>query len=271
MRIPALLATCLVLGASSFAAEPPKADAPKEIARFKADEAVQGVAVDGDFLYVIADHALGKYRKSDGTKVAAWTAPKGSKVKHLNAGVVVEGKLYCAHSNFPMKPDESTVEIFDTATLQPIGQHAFEHPPGSLTWAIPYEGGWLACFAHYSATSDNGLSRVVRFDQDWKELRRWGFPAELLKRFARSSSSGAALVGGKRLLVSGHDARELYELELPPEGGEVRWTRTLGLLTAGQAFDEDRGQAGLGPDFILYSIERKTKEVVGARYGEKAR
>jgi len=270
MRLPALLLlACLPFGV--MAAEPPKADAPAEVARFHADEAVQGVAVDGEFLYVIADHALGKYRKSDGTKVAAWTAPKDSKVKHLNAGVVIDGKLYCAHSNFPSKPDESSVEIFDAATLQPAGRHVFANPPGSLTWAIPYEGGWLACFAHYSATSDNGLSRVVRFDQDWKELRRWGFPADLLKRFARSSSSGAALVGGKRLLVSGHDARELYELELPPEGGEARWVRTLDFLTAGQAFDEDRGRTGLGSDFILYSIERKTKEVVGARYGEKAR
>ncbi len=271
MRIPALLLSGLFACLALVGAEPPTAAAPKEIARYRADEAVQGVAVDSEFLYVIADRALGKYRKKDGTKVAAWTAPKGSKIKHLNAGVVVDGKLYCAHSNFPAKPDESSVEIFDTATLQPVGQHLFAQPPGSLTWAIPYEGGWLACFAHYSATSDNGLSRIVRFDRDWKELRRWGFPADLLKRFARSSSSGAALVGGQRLLVSGHDARELYELALPPEGGEVRWTRTLGLLTAGQAFDEDRAAPEPGLGFVLYSIERKTKEVGAARYGEAAR
>lgn len=266
MRRPTLLLLTCLTAAFGLAAEPAKGPAPTEIARFPAAEAVQGVAVDAEFLYVIADHTLGKYRKADGTKVATWSAPKDSKIKHLNAGVVVAGKLYCAHSNFPLKPDESSVEIFDTQTLQPVGQHAFARPPGSLTWALPYRGGWLACFAHYSATSDNALSRIVQFDADWKEVRRWSFPAELLKRFARSSSSGACLLESERLLVSGHDAHELYVLNLPPAGGEAQWAATLGFLTAGQAFDVDRSQPAPKEGFVLYSIERKTKEVVGARY-----
>lgn len=271
MRRLTLLLLASLTTAGGLAAEPGQGPTPKEFARFRADEAVQGVAVDGDFLYVIADHALGKYRKSDGTKVTAWTAPKDSKIKHLNAGVVLAGKLYCAHSNFPLKPDESSVEIFDAATLQPIGRHGFANPPGSLTWVIPYQGGWLTCFAHYSLTSDNALSRIVQFDKEWKELRRWSFPAELLKRFARSSSSGASLIGGERLLVSGHDARELYALTLPPEGGEARWDATWGFLTAGQAFDEDQGAGSKDKGYVLYSIERKTKEVVGARYPPSTR
>ena len=271
MRLSALLLVSGLSFACGVDAEPVKGPAPTEVARFPANEAVQGVTVDSEFVYVIADHALGKYRKADGTKVAAWTAPKDSKIKHLNAGVVIGGKLYCAHSNFPLKPDESSVEIFDAATLQPIGRHVFTNPPGSLTWALPYQGGWLTCFAHYSLLSDNALSRIVQFDQDWKERRRWSFPAEILKRFARSSSSGACLVGGEQLLVSGHDARELYALTLPPAGGEARWEATWGFLTAGQAFDEDRGAGNKDKGFVLYSIERKTKEVVGARYPALAR
>jgi len=271
MRLLTLSLLSYLSFAFGLSAEPAKGPVPREFARFHADEAVQGVAVDGEFLYVIADHALGKYRKSDGAKVTAWTAPTDSKIKHLNAGVVIEGKLHCAHSNFPLKPDESSVEIFDVATLQPTGRHVFANPPGSLTWAIPYQGGWLTCFAHYSLTSDNALSRIVQFDQNWKELKRWSFPAELLKRFARSSSSGVSLVGGEQLLVSGHDARELYALTLPPEGGEARWEATWGFLTAGQAFDEDRTAGSKEKGCVLYSIERKTKEVVGARYPAAAR
>ena len=72
-------------------------------------------------------------------------------------------------------------------------------------------------------------------------------------------------------LVSGHDARELYALNLPPARGEARWEATLGFLTGGQAFDVDRSQATSGQGFVLYSIERKTKEVVGARYPALAR
>lgn len=271
MRRPTLTLLACLTAALGLSAEPAKGPAPTEVARFPANEAVQGVAVDSEFLYVIADHALGKYRKSDGMKVAAWTAPKDSKIKHLNAGVVTGGKLYCAHSNFPLRPDESSVEIFDTATLQPTGRHVFANPPGSLTWALPYQGGWLTCFAHYSLLSDNALSRIVQFDKNWKELKRWSFPAELLKRFARSSSSGACLIGGEQLLVSGHDARELYTLTLPPEGGEARWEAIWGFLTAGQAFDEDRAAGSKEKGFVVYSIERKTKEVVGARYPAPAR
>lgn len=136
MRLSALLLVSGLSFACGVDAEPVKGPAPTEVARFPANEAVQGVTVDSEFVYVIADHALGKYRKADGTKVAAWTAPKDSKIKHLNAGVVIGGKLYCAHSNFPLKPDESSVEIFDAATLQPIGRHVFTNPPGSLTWAL---------------------------------------------------------------------------------------------------------------------------------------
>ena len=271
MRRLTLLLLATLTAAGGLTAEPAQGPAPKEFDRFRANEAVQGVAVDGDFLYVIADQALGKYRKADGTKVASWTAPKDSKIKHLNAGVALEGKLYCAHSNFPLKPDESSVEIFDAATLQLTGRHVFANPPGSLTWALPYQGGWLTCFAHYSLLSDNALSRIVQFDKNWKELKRWSFPAELLKRFARSSSSGACLVGGEQLLVSGHDARELYALTLPNEGGEARWVATWGFLSAGQAFDEDRAAGSKEKGFVLYSIERKTKEVVGARYPAPAR
>ena len=42
-----------------------------EIKRFPAPEAKQGVAVDDEFAYVVSDFAIGKYRKSDGVRVAS--------------------------------------------------------------------------------------------------------------------------------------------------------------------------------------------------------
>ena len=268
MRYSALCLGLTVYGLVVSAAEVKTAPVPTvaELKRFAAEEAVQGVAVDAEYAYVIADHAIGKYRKADGQKVANWTAPKGSGIKHLNAGTVLKGKLYCAHSNFPAKPDESSIEIFDVATLQPVGRQVFNCPPGSLTWALPYQGGWLTCFAHYAPLSDNGLSRIVNYDAAWQELRRWNFPPALLQRFGLSSSSGASLLAGERLIVSGHDAKELYALALPPAGGELRWEATWPFLSAGQAFDTDPSEPQAGPDFVLYSIQRKTKEVVVGRY-----
>jgi hypothetical protein len=102
-----------------------------ELRRLPAAEANQGVAVDADHYYAISDAALGKYRKSDGALVARWVAPADSGIRHLNAGVVVAGRLYCAHSNFPFKPDESSVEVFDVATLT---------PPFSWSSTVPSSG-----------------------------------------------------------------------------------------------------------------------------------
>jgi outer membrane protein assembly factor BamB len=229
---------------------------------WKAAEANQGVAVDAEFFYAIDDRALGKYEKATGRKVGEWRAPAGSPVKHLNSGVVVGGQLLVAHSNFPAKPDESTLEYFDVETLRPAGRKIFEQPPGSLTWLVPAGDGWLASFAHYRLNSDPGLSRLVRYDSRWNILATWTFPPELLARFGAFSCSGGGYALDGRIWVSGHDARELYVLELPPSGGQASWVGTVGFVSRGQAFawDPSRPQE-------LYSIQRKTREVIVSRLG----
>src|ERR1051325_11176835 len=82
----------------------------EELRRFKAAEANQGVAVDDQHFYAITNHAIGKYRKDTGERVASWDGGGSGTLKHLNAGVVLDGKLYCAHSNFPDLPEQSSVE-----------------------------------------------------------------------------------------------------------------------------------------------------------------
>ncbi len=81
----------------------------QELRRFKAEEANLGVAVNSEFFYAIDNHALGKYRKDTGARVAGWEGGKGGRIQHLNAGVVFKGRLYCAHSNFPKLPEQSSV------------------------------------------------------------------------------------------------------------------------------------------------------------------
>ncbi len=232
-----------------------------ELRRFPAAEAFQGAAVDGEHFYAIANRAIGKYRKDTGERVASWEGERGGPVQHLNSGIVRGGRLLVAHSNFPDLPEESSLEIWDTATMAHIDRHVFEEPPGSLTWLVPEGDCWLACFAHYRRTSDPARSRVVRFDKDWKPLASWAFPAALIERFGGSSSSGGAFGPEGKLFVSGHDARELYVLGLPEtKEGELTWEATVPVGTAGQAFAWDPTDPGL-----LYSIERKTREVVVTR------
>jgi hypothetical protein len=232
----------------------------EEIRRFKAEEAKQGAAVDDKHFYAITNSAIGKYRKSDGTRVAGWEGEKGGPIKHLNAGSVIDGRLYCAHSNFPTQPEQSSVEIWDVATMEHVGEHRFDAPPGSLTWVVRQGVAWFACFAHYKKTSDPALTRVVKYNEQWKPLATWRFPQSLIEKFAGNSSSGGAFGPGGHLFVTGHDARELYVLDVPDGEGDLIWRGTIPISTAGQAFAWDTQEPG-----TLYTIERKTNEVVVSR------
>ncbi len=231
----------------------------RERHRFPAAEARQGVAVDAEHFYAITNRAIGKYRKDTGDRVAGWKDAADGRFRHLNAGVVFEGKLYCAHSNFPAMPEESSVEIWDTATMRHLTSHVFPKPPGSLTWVDRRDGIWFACFAHYKATSDPALSRVTSFDERWNSLATWTFPASVIARFGGHSSSGGSFGPGGHLYVSGHDATELYLLDLPDEGGGMIHRGTIAVSAAGQAFAWDRSA---GSEGILYAIQRKTREVI---------
>jgi outer membrane protein assembly factor BamB len=152
------------------------------------------------------------------------------------------------------------VEIWETASLQHIVQHRFENPPGFLTWVDRRNGEWFACFAHCKKSSDPALTRVVKFDASWRQLATWAFPAELIKRFAGNSSSGGAFGPAGHLFVTGHDASELYVLDVPENGGELTWRDAIPISAAGQALAWDQREPG-----FLYSIQRKTKEVIVSR------
>jgi len=232
----------------------------EELRHFPAVEAVQGVAVDDSHFYAITNRAIGKYRKDNGERVARWEDAPDGRLRHLNAGIVLDGRLYCAHSNFPKLPEESSIEIWDTSTMRHVESLPFEKPPGSLTWVDRRDGFWFACFAHYRSSGDPANSRIVKFDTGWKRLSDWRFPAALIERFAGYSASGGGFGPEGALFVSGHDARELYAIALPEGGDEARWTGTIPMSAAGQAFAWDRSEPG-----ILYSIQRKTKEVIVSR------
>lgn len=238
----------------------------EETKRHKAEEANQGVAVDAEFFYAITNATIGKYRKDSGEKVGAWKDVEGGRIKHLNAGVVLGGRLYCAHSNFPAVPMESSVEIWDTQKMEHVETINLTAVGGSLTWVDQRDGAWYACFAEYAKAGNPANTRVVQFDAGWTKLAEWKFPQELVAQFGKNSSSGGSFGPGGRLFITGHDAAELYVLELPVKGAAVlEWQAAVPISTHGQAFAWDRWA---GAEGVFYAIERKTKEVVVGRvYG----
>ncbi|WP_395743934.1 DUF1080 domain-containing protein [Prosthecobacter sp.] len=245
----------------------PKAKAPKksawrheELKRFKAVEAHQGVAVDDAHFYAITNAAIGKYRKDSGERVGGWKEAKGGRIKHLNAGLVLDGKLYCAHSNFPEVPMTSTVEIWDPQTMKHLESIEVSIDGGSLTWVDRRDGRWYACFAQYAKTGNPANTRIVIFDAQWKKLSELKFPAEAVEKFGKNSSSGGSFGPDGHLFITGHDAQELYVLDLPAEGDQLVWKGVVPISAHGQAFAWDRAEAG-----VLYSIDRKTSEVIVSR------
>ena len=120
------------------------------VRRFPAHEATQAVAVDAQFFYAIDDAAIGKYQKDTGQGASKWEETPGGPVTHLNSGIVQDGLLYCAHSNYPGIPMVSSVEVFDTAAMTHV--RSIPLPPGfgSATWVDRADGQWWVTFAQYA-------------------------------------------------------------------------------------------------------------------------
>lgn len=238
---------------------PPQASwTHQEQHRFKAAEAHQGVAVDEKHFYAITNEAIGKYRKADGTRVGGWQDAPGGHIKHLNAGVIVQGKLHCAHSNYPERPVINSMEVWDTQTLQHIQTIPLSHGQGSLTWVDHHQGQWFACFAQYAKTGDPAQTRVACYDATWNPTgEEMTFPQPMIQKFGQNSASGGSFGPGGLLFVTGHDAPELYVLARPATQATFEWQGVIPISAHGQAFAWDRSHPG-----VLYSIDRKTHEVI---------
>ena len=245
--------------------------------RFPAPEARQAVAADRDFIYAINNFTLAKHRKATGERVAMWEGREGGPIIHMNAGVVHEGRLYCAHSNYPAVPMLSSVEIFDTTTLKHVGSHSFGRADGSLTWIDRRDrsaslksgsaGAWIACFVHYGKRGGEPgrgpeWTQIVEFDDQWRRLRGWALPPDLVAHIgARGYSVSGGAFGPRGLLyATGHDHPELYVLDFPRSGSALRWVATVRISAEGQAFGWDPVEEG-----VLYNVGRRSREVIVGR------
>lgn len=147
----------------------------EKVAEFKAPESRQGIAVDDKYIYVVGTQEIAKYDKTTYKKVIDWVGEKDGPIIHLDSGVILDGKLYTAHSNYPGVPMTSSIEIWDPETLEHIGSHSFGIRWGSCTWVDRHEGFWYAAFAHYKkwehlTGKDAKWTTVVKFDDEWNEL-----------------------------------------------------------------------------------------------------
>ncbi len=237
----------------------------REIARFDAVEAHQGVAVDSQHFYAISNRTIGKYEKATGTQVDRWEGAASGPIIHLDSGVISNDTLVCAHSNYPGVPMTSSVELWDAETLEHTGAHSFGIHRGSCTWIDRHNGYWWAVFANYNrvfgrsreAYGNSYWTSLVKFNDNWQWLESWVFPDSVIRRALPMSISGGSWGPDDRLYCTGHDRKEIYVLALPEAGSTLRLLDILPVPVPGQGIAWDRSEPG-----VLYGIDRAHKQVV---------
>lgn len=235
------------------------------VRRYAAAEARQAVAVDSTHFYAIDNRRIGKYDKQSGAKVAEWRDVDGGPFIHLNSGVVIDGRLYCAHSNYPGVPMVSSIEVLDTATLRHVRTIPVGTGRGSATWIDRRDEAWWVMYAHYPPPNGEpgkgpAYSVLVRYDDAWRETGAWSFPATVVARWDGMSSSGGVWTADGRLITAGHHAPELHILRLPRAGATLALDAIVPVESQGQGIALDPAD-----DELLWSIQRKTAEVLVSR------
>jgi hypothetical protein len=227
--------------------------------RVPVPEAHQAVAVDAESFYAIASRKIARYSKETNERLAEWTAPADSHILHLNSGLVIDGRLYCANSNWPATPRKNTIEIFEAGTLRHLESEPFPESDRAINWVERHRGAWWIVFAGYGEAEVRRTS-LIRYDDKWNATGEWTFPESVIQRFLPNSNSGGAFGPNGRLFVTGHDAAELYVLDVPTEGGELGHVATVSAPIAGQGIAWDRDNIG-----TLFGIVRSRREVVRMR------
>lgn len=248
----------------TFAFQITYAQTATELSRFSAPNATQAVAVDSLYFYAISNSRIVKHKKSDGTVVKEYKGP----FKHLNGGIIMDGKLLCANSNYPEVPMASSLEIFDPVTLEHIGSHSFGHYVGSFTWIDRWQGDWYLMFVHYENYAQEGTkgvaySALIRTDSLFRQKGGWVLPKALIERLRPESISGGSFTEDGKLYLSPHHWEEVYVCQIPKMGYEIELLKTIPLPFQGQGLAWDRYQPG-----VLWGMHREKREVISVKIAE---
>jgi hypothetical protein len=233
----------------------------QQIGEFTVLEANQGVGVDDRYLYAIDNQTIAKYDKKTGKLVRKWQGEKNGPIIHLDSAVLLDGKIYCAHSNYSVWPMTSSVEIWDAGTMEHVGNHSFGINWGSLTWVDFYNGYWWMGFANYDKPYGPGktpyghkvATQMIKFSADFKVVESWVLPKAILDRFEDMSNSGGSWGPDGYLYLSGHDPAEIYRMRLPKAGSILELVEVIPMNIRGQGIAWDRTDRG-----VIYGIIRAT-------------
>jgi len=254
----AIISTLLACGAIPAAVAEP---ALEQTGEFNVPEANQGVGVDAKHFYAVDNTTIAKYDKKTAKLVKKWEGGKDGPIKHFDSALVMEGKIYLAHSNYPEWPMTSSLEIFDAETLEPVGSHSFGIQWGSLTWVDWHDGHWWMTFANYDRPFGPNKTPygykantiMVKMTADFRPVESWTLPKVLLDKFEDMSTSGGSWGPDGSLYLTGHDPAELYRMRFPKAGSVLELDTVIPMNIRGQGIAWDRSQPGM-----IYGIIRAT-------------
>jgi hypothetical protein len=243
-----------------------------QVGEFVIPEANQGVGVDAKHFYAVDNQTIGKYDKMSGKLVKKWQGDKNGPLLHLDSAMVMDGKLYAAHSNYPEWPMTSSLETFDTETMEHVGSHSFGIQWGSLTWVDWHDDHWWMTFANYDRLlgpnktpyGHKANTVMVKLTRDFRPAESWTLPKVLLDKFEDMSNSGGSWGPDGFLYLTGHDPAELYRMRLPKAGSVLELVDIIPMNIRGQGIAWDRSQPG-----IIYGIIRATAQERAAKGNHK--
>ena len=236
--------------------------------QFEVSNARQGVAVDAGHFYAVNNFAISKHDKSTGAAIAQWAGrAEGEPLIHLDSLMELDGRLYASHSNYPVSPMTSSVEVWDAGTMRHVSSHSFGISRGSLTWLDRHDGFWWGAFANYDKVQNGQMApyghtnntQVVKLDDDFRILQAWTLPLEILDRMRPMSNSGGSWGPDGMLYLTGHDLGEIYVMRIPDAGSTLSWIATVRApVLEGQGIAWDRSMPGR----YLWAINKGDRKVL---------
>ncbi|MDT8397474.1 MAG: hypothetical protein RQ899_02535 [Pseudomonadales bacterium] len=243
--------------------------------QFDTFDARQAVAVDAEAFYAINNFRITRHDKRTGEAQLQWdgVSDETGPLTHLDSGMVYNGRLYAAHSNYPHWPMSSSIEIWDSRSLEHVASHSFGIQLGSMTWIDRHDGFWWGGFGNYDKVQDGQqqpygetrFSQVVRMNDAFEIIEQWMLPAALHPRLSPMSNSGGTWGSDAYLYLTGHDYPEIYVMRLPVSGGVLDWVATVhvpGLNGQGIAWDRS------GEPDTLWAMLKRDRRVFKIRMPE---
>ena len=256
-------------------------------------DARQAVAADAQYAYAISDKSISKIHRATNQVIMRWKyedahagidqvgdADKLAQIKHLNSGVIIENRLYSAHSNWPELPAHNTIEVWDVDSMTQVESIELAGGNTWITWIDHYRDHWWVVLARYDAvtgalgnrvstasaggkdSANDSRTRLLRLDMDFKILDTWYFPPELIAEFAPMSNSGGSWGPDGKLWLTGHDQPRAYITTLPHTGSQLVWESSVPLADIeGQGIAWDRS----ANEPTLFGVRRTAKWLVAMR------